>query len=243
MGSWLAFALLAYPLVVWGLSARFGLPLLDALFLGALLSVLPILTLAQVPLLHDVPIERVPAYRASATTLVLLGGGAAFLGVRGGGWAGLGLGPMAPGPWAVWTFGVTAAGAALVLALYGLRRLAGVSESPLLARLIPATPAEKRAFVPLSFAAGFGEEITFRGYAIPVLAAHLGGEWGAALFTSAVFGLMHAYQGPLGMLRSALLGLLLAASFLVSGSLWPAIAAHTALDLLAGLVWGERLTR
>jgi membrane protease YdiL (CAAX protease family) len=58
-----------------------------------------------------------------------------------------------------------------------------------------------------------------------------------------VFGLLHAYQGPLGMMRTALLGLLLAASLLLSGSIWPAITAHVALDLLGGLVWGERFAR
>jgi membrane protease YdiL (CAAX protease family) len=40
-----------------------------------------------------------------------------------------------------------------------------------------------------------------------------------------------------------MLGMLLAASFLVAGTLWPAVLAHALLDLLAGLVLGESLIR
>ena len=35
--------------------------------------------------------------------------------------------------------------------------------------------------------------------------------------------------------------LVLAACFILSGSLWPAMLAHTAVDLIGGLVLGERL--
>jgi len=71
----------------------------------------------------------------------------------------------------------------------------------------------------------------------------LGWNWGAALLSSAVFGLLHAYQGWLGVLRTAVLGMILAASFIVSGVLWPAILAHAILDMIAGLVLGETLVR
>jgi membrane protease YdiL (CAAX protease family) len=37
------------------------------------------------------------------------------------------------------------------------------------------------------------------------------------------------------------MGGFLAWGFLASGSLWPAILAHTAIDLLAGIVLGEKL--
>jgi membrane protease YdiL (CAAX protease family) len=47
----------------------------------------------------------------------------------------------------------------------------------------------------------------------------------------------------LGIVRTTCLGFLLAASFLLSGSLWPAVLAHTILDVLGGLVLGETLVR
>ena len=202
----------------------------------------PVLAVAQIPLALEARVERIPAYVASAATICVLGLIAATLGYRRVGWAGLGLGPLPLGTWVAWTFGVTATAAALVLGLHALRRRAGIPESPLLEELIPRTPREKRVFAALSLAAGVGEEVAFRGYALGAFTLVLGWEWGAAVFTSVLFGLLHAYQGPLGMARTALLGFLLAASLLLSGSLWPAIAAHVALDLLGGLVWGERLT-
>jgi membrane protease YdiL (CAAX protease family) len=131
----------------------------------------------------------------------------------------------------------------VVWGAHRLRRFLEIPESPLLEELIPRSGLEKVVFALLSFSAGFGEEIAFRGYALSSLSPFLGGGWGAALFTSTVFGILHAYQGPVGMARTTVLGFLLAVSFVVTGSLWPAITAHVALDLLGGLVWGNRLTR
>jgi membrane protease YdiL (CAAX protease family) len=59
--------------------------------------------------------------------------------------------------------------------------------------------------------------------------------------TSGVFGVLHAYQGWIGTVRAAALGGLLAWGFLLSGSLVPAIVAHTAIDLLAGIVLSDVL--
>jgi membrane protease YdiL (CAAX protease family) len=39
------------------------------------------------------------------------------------------------------------------------------------------------------------------------------------------------------------MGFLLAASLILSGSLWPAIIAHAALDLVSGLILGRTLLR
>ena len=240
---WVTGGLALYPLIVWGLAFRFALPLIDALFLGALLAVLPTLAIAQVPLAVESRVERMPAYVASALMVSMLGAVAVWLGQRRGGWELVGLAAYPLSDWAVWTGGLVLAGGGVVWGVHRLRRALAIPESPILEELMPRTGREKVAFSVLSFCAGFGEEIAFRGYALSALVPFLGGRWGAALFTSAVFGILHAYQGPLGMARTTLLGFLLAASFLITGSLWPAIAAHVALDLLGGLVWGTRLTR
>jgi membrane protease YdiL (CAAX protease family) len=71
--------------------------------------------------------------------------------------------------------------------------------------------------------------------------APLLGVGGAAALTSLVFGVLHGYQGWLGTARTAVMGGFLAWGFLAAGSLWPAIVAHTAVDLLAGIVLGEKL--
>jgi membrane protease YdiL (CAAX protease family) len=227
---------------VWGLAFRFELPFLDAAFLGALITVLPTLAIAQIGLAEGARVERVPAYVASALTISALALAAAALGYRRGGWEAIGLGAFPLREWAFWSAGALAVAAGVILAIHVARREAQIPESPLLKELIPRTPREKWIFAGLSLAAGVGEEVAFRGYALTSFGDFLGGPWGAALFTSVVFGLLHAYQGPVGMARTTLLGFVLAASFVVTGSLWPAVTAHVALDLLGGLLWGDRLT-
>ena len=45
----------------------------------------------------------------------------------------------------------------------------------------------------------------------------------------------------MGIIRTGLMGAVLVWGFLASGSLWPPILAHTFIDLLVGLVFGDRL--
>jgi membrane protease YdiL (CAAX protease family) len=141
------------------------------------------------------------------------------------------------------TLATLAAAAALVGMVEAVRRGLGLAESDLLTRLLPRTPRERTLFAGLTLVAGWGEEVAFRGYAIPALAPLLGGGWGAAAFTSAVFGVLHAYQGPVGIVRAGLLGLILAVPFLVLGNLWPSVAAHVVIDLVGGLWLGPRLAK
>jgi hypothetical protein len=112
-----------------------------------------------------------------------------------------------------------------------------------LAELLPRTRAEKRAFVGLSFAAGIGEELAYRGYALLSLQLLGMGPWAAAAISSVAFGFLHAYQGRVGIVRTGGMGFLLAVSVLLTGSLFPAILAHTLIDLIGGLVLGPRLRR
>jgi membrane protease YdiL (CAAX protease family) len=118
--------------------------------------------------------------------------------------------------------------------------LTGATESHLLRQLLPRGRKERSVFAMLSIAAGVGEELAYRGYAIPVLAPMMGAP-GAVGLTSVVFGILHGYQGLLGTVRTALVGGILAWGFLTSGSLLPAIIAHSLIDLVAGLLVGERL--
>jgi membrane protease YdiL (CAAX protease family) len=228
----------------WVVLAAFALvaeyPTLDAILLTILLVAVPTFSLAQVPMIRGVTIERLPAYRSSIITLWLIGTACWFVGTRDGGAAALGFVPIALPALIGWTGGVTVA-ALLVMLVF--RQVAIVTERPdsdLLHDLLPRSQDEKRLFVLLSVAAGSGEELAYRGYAIPVLAP-LVGVPGAAILTTAIFAVMHGYQGILGVLRTGVMGGLLAWAFLASGSLWPSIIAHTLIDLLAGLVLGDRL--
>jgi hypothetical protein len=83
--------------------------------------------------------------------------------------------------------------------------------------------------------AGFYEEFMFRGFLMQSFAMFFGGSrvgWGVALIVqAALFGALHAYQNPLGMLITGTLGALLGVVVLMSGrNLWIAIIAHGLYD-------------
>ena len=99
--------------------------------------------------------------------------------------------------------------------------------------LLPHTAAEHRLFRGLSLTAGICEEILFRGFVIWYVGAWTG-LFAAAAISSIVFGFAHAYLGGPHVLRTALGGGLLAIVVLGSGSLWPAMIVHAAVDLNSG---------
>jgi len=241
MARFLRRGLLLYPVAVVGLWGATDLDLWNALFLAGLLELLPVLAVAQVPLARGQEVDRPAAYVGSAAAILFLGWIGLLLGRARVGVDGMGL--LAPDEISV--LGGAAVGLAGGLVLTGAFHLyqewTGRGESDLLRQLLPRTRFEKTLFVAVSFAAGIGEELAYRGYAIPVLAGLLGSDWGAAVLSSGIFGFLHAYQGEAGVVRTGLMGFLLAAIFLVTGSLWPAILAHVLIDLVGGLVLGPRL--
>lgn len=127
------------------------------------------------------------------------------------------------------------------LAVMALGRILRLPESPLVRFLIPRSSHEKIAFIGLSVSAGIAEEIIFRSFLIAAL-LHASGSMATAVGVSiAVFAAAHAYQGWTGTLRVGLLGLVLTTTYLITGSVYPSIVAHVALDILAGLVLADWL--
>jgi len=212
----------------------------DLLALAVLLVGLPLLTLAQLRHLGEVEVRPLPVYVSSAVTALFLGALSLAVGARHGGLDAVGLRPLPAGALLAWSAGLAGGGVAVLFLFRAVAGRLGLRETPLLRALLPRTRRERVAFVGLSLAAGVGEELAYRGYAITLLMGALGG-LGAAALTSIVFGVMHAYQGALGVVRTAALGGLLAWGFLAAGSLWPAIVAHAAIDVLAGTVLADRL--
>lgn len=82
--------------------------------------------------------------------------------------------------------------------------------------------------------AAFGEEIAYRGYLTRRLLDLVpGAPWVAVGVGALLFGLGHAYKGPLGVLDSGVAGLILGALYLRSGrNLWAPILAHGFIDSL-----------
>lgn len=80
--------------------------------------------------------------------------------------------------------------------------------------------------VVLPLIAGF-EELLFRGALIGVLHAGFGwSPWLLALVSSVAFALGHGAQGPIGIVVTGLLGFVLAAGFVLTGSLLVVVVAH-----------------
>lgn len=86
--------------------------------------------------------------------------------------------------------------------------------------------------------AAFGEEISYRGYLLNRV-ADLGSHSRTALvigllWSSVMFGFAHWYQGPAGIVSSAVTGMVFGGAYLLTGrNLWVAILAHGLSDSLA----------
>ena len=216
--------------------------LVDQILLGVLLVLAPINGVAQAALARkNQDLARIPVYVSSGIFIFVLGASSAIVGVIGAGPASLGLAPIDPLRFVVWTVAIAAAVLGVIVLFTWIARAAGLRDSPFLARLLPRTRRERACFAGLSFVAGTGEEIAFRGYAMSALGMMSVGPWMAAAVTSAAFGLLHSYQGVRGIVTTGVAGFAFAASFILTGSIWPAMAAHITIDLVAGLVLGEKL--
>lgn len=82
-----------------------------------------------------------------------------------------------------------------------------------------------------SLSAGFCEEFLFRGFVIATIATAGGTKKAQLLWSSLAFGVAHIFWGPIGMLFAVALGLTFAAITLKRGNVWPAVVAHSVLNL------------
>jgi membrane protease YdiL (CAAX protease family) len=90
--------------------------------------------------------------------------------------------------------------------------------------------------VVLPIIAGF-EELLFRGILVGVFAAGFGvSPWLLAVFSSVAFALGHGAQGPAGVIVTGLLGFVLAAAFVLTGSLLVVVVAHYLVNALEFVV-------
>ncbi|MGA2652414.1 MAG: CPBP family intramembrane glutamic endopeptidase [Terracidiphilus sp.] len=99
--------------------------------------------------------------------------------------------------------------------------------------LLPHTLGERRLFWVVSATAGICEETLYRGFLTWYIAGWTG-PWAAIVLSSLIFGLGHVYLGVAQVPRTFLVGLVLALLAYFSGSLWPSIVLHAAIDWNAG---------
>lgn len=97
--------------------------------------------------------------------------------------------------------------------------------------LLPRERGELKFGAGLALTAGVVEELMFR-LAMPAVIFGVFGDGVLAFGAAAVvFGLLHIYQGPQGMLFAFLLGLVFTALYVLSGSIILPIVVHALLDL------------
>ena len=142
-----------------------------------------------------------------------------------------------PGGVAVSVVAVVVVATALIAPVVLLRRSVGddgVDGIPAVGdirALPPRVRGELKFGVGLGLSAGIFEELLFR-LALPALIFGIIGVGPLAFVLAAlVFGMLHLYQGPLGILFATLLGLVFAALYVLTGSIAAPIVLHALVDL------------
>jgi membrane protease YdiL (CAAX protease family) len=99
--------------------------------------------------------------------------------------------------------------------------------------VLPHTHRELKWFYGLSVTAGITEEVLYRGF----LMAYLGGLLplpAVIVVSSLIFALAHLYQGLTGASRTFLVGLALATTYALTGSILFCVIAHVLVDIIGG---------
>lgn len=99
------------------------------------------------------------------------------------------------------------------------------------AAMIPVTRTERWWMAAVSVGAGVSEELVFRGLLLAVAVGSGVPPLLAAAVLTVVFGAVHLYQGWAGMLSATVLGAVMFAITLGTGSLLIPIVLHAAIDL------------
>lgn len=232
-------ATLALSAAAWAFADR---PLSPSLLAGFLLVYFPVVSLATPTEGLDLG-RKTTLYRVTGAMLLVLGALSAWGWTRvpAPGWSEDLLARPGWGDLGLQTLLLLAACLAVMAVFHVLGGALGWQERDLVHRLMPESSHEKRGFAVLSVAAGVGEEVAYRAFAPVYLLPWTGSYLLAAVPSAVAFGCLHMYQGLHGVLRTGVVGLVLAAGVAATGSLWPAVAAHALLNIVVGLFLADIL--
>lgn len=105
---------------------------------------------------------------------------------------------------------------------------------------MPNSATQFLNFIFLAVAAGFCEEVIYRGFMITYLRELLGDSplaiAGVLIIPAVSFGLGHFYQGGKAVVKIILMAILFGFFYLRTGTLWPLMLLHTAIDIVGGLL-------
>ena len=104
---------------------------------------------------------------------------------------------------------------------------------------MPQGAKEKAWWVGVSAAAGFGEEVTYRGVLFLLLTLLTGNAWIAALGSGLLFAAGHAFQSRLSMIIIFGFALVFQGLAYRSGSLYVPMLAHALYDVAAGFTYSR----
>ncbi len=99
--------------------------------------------------------------------------------------------------------------------------------------LLPSTKEERHWWWLVCITAGICEEIVYRGFLLHyfgVTPLHFSLSW-ALVISSLIFGIGHLYQGTVQAASTVVIGFMLGAIFIVTGSLLLPILIHAVMDL------------
>lgn len=108
--------------------------------------------------------------------------------------------------------------------------------------IMPRNAGELRYFYGVSVTAGIVEETLWRGFLFWYL-GHAMPLWAAAIVSSILFGLGHAYQGVANVPKIVLVGGVFAGLYLLTGSVWLPIILHAVFDAVQGQAIYKLLSR
>lgn len=135
---------------------------------------------------------------------------------------------------------------ALALGLVPLLERLNLNDRDIEARtrlIAPRSGREHALFYGVSLSAGFAEELAYRGLLFTLAASLTASWWLAAVVCSALFGIVHLFQGWKGAGIASLMGLREHLVVGLTGTLVVAIVVHILHDAIAGTVIGLRARR
>ncbi|MBI1212032.1 MAG: CPBP family intramembrane metalloprotease [Alphaproteobacteria bacterium] len=208
--------------------------------LFALLVLFPLMAAQNARVRNVDQIPRISIYISSCLVLwALFVGAMLVLRVESAPLASLGLHfELDLGSSSLWVGALTIYSLAIAASAQTWRERWNVPVPPILARVLPETPRETLAFLFIVCpTAGITEEVLFRSFAITRLAAITGDAWSATAVAALGFALGHTYQGAIGMISTAMIGLGYSVSYLATGSLMPAVVAHMSHNALSAFLF------
>ncbi len=99
--------------------------------------------------------------------------------------------------------------------------------------ILPDSALDKGVWVLLCAVVAVSEEVTFRGYLLTRISSLAGGRlWAGVIISTLAFASGHLYQGIGGFIVIFVYGMMFAALYLGTRSLWPGLIAHFLQDVI-----------